>query len=72
MMKFEELMNIINDEVSKVMKKPLTEPQAPKTESKKAPYRTALNTDDEIDEVLFVQDDIKKMEKKEKNKPKKL
>jgi hypothetical protein len=71
-MKFEELMNIINDEVSKVMKKPLTEPQVPKTESKKPAYRTALTTDEEIDEVLFVQDDIKKIEKEEKNKPKKL
>lgn len=71
-MKFEELMNIINDEVSKVMKKPVTEPSLPKNEVKKTPYRTALNSDDEIDEVLFVQDDIKKLEKKEKDKPKKL
>ena len=71
-MKFEELMNIINDEVSKVMKTPLTEPQKPKNEVKKTPYRTALETDEEIDEILFVQDDIKKMDREEKRKPKKL
>lgn len=71
-MKFEELMNIINDEVSKVIKTPLTEPQKPKNEVKKPAYRTAMNSDEEIDEVLFVQDDIKKIEKSEKNKRKKL
>lgn len=65
-------MNIINDEVGKVMKEPLMEPQKPKAESVKRPYRTAMSTDEEIDEILFVQDDIKRMERQEKNKPKKL
>jgi hypothetical protein len=71
-MKFEELMSVINDEVSKVMKSPLTEPQKPKNEAKKVPYRTALQSDEEIDEILFVQDDIKRLVKDEKRKPKKL
>lgn len=69
-MKFEELMNIINSEVSKVMKEPAREPSIPKP--KKRPYTTALTTEDEIDEVLFVQDDLKKLDKLEKNKPKNL
>lgn len=71
-MKFEELMNIINDEVSKVIKTPLTEPAQPKNEVKRTPYRTALQSDDEIDEILFVQDDIKKLNKEEQRKPKKI
>lgn len=70
-MKFEELMNIINNEVSNIMKEPLKEPSLPK--KVKRPYRTALQSESEIDEVLFIQDDIKKLEKEEqKNKLKKL
>lgn len=73
-MKFEELMNIINDEVSKVIKTPLKEPVINKEikNPKKIVYRTALQSESEIDEVLFIQDDIKKLEKEEKNKPKNL
>jgi len=71
-MKFEELMNIINDEVSKVMKEPLKEKSIPKVEPKKQVYKTALQSEAEIDEVMFIQDDIKQLEKEEKNKPKKL
>ena len=71
-MKFEELMNIINGEVSKVMKEPMREPVIEKTKVKKQPYKTALQSESEIDEVLFIQDDIKQLEKEEKNKPKKL
>ena len=71
-MKFEELMNIINSEVSKVMKEPMKEPVVEKPKVKKLPYRTALQSESEIDEVLFIQDDIKQLEKEEKNKPKKL
>lgn len=69
-MKFEELMNIINDEVSKVMKEPVKEPILEKP--KKSPYKTALQSENEIDEVLFIQDDIKQLEKEEKNKSKKI
>ena len=70
-MKFEELMNIINSEVSNIMKKPLKEPSLPKKVKK--PYQTALQSESEIDEVLFIQDDIIKLEKEEqKNKQKKL
>lgn len=71
-MKFEELMNIINGEVSKIMKEPLREPESKKESVKKTPYKTALQSEAEIDEVLFIQDDIKQLEKEEKNKPKKL
>ena len=71
-MKFEELMNIINSEVSKVIKEPLKEPSIKKEEVKKKKYTTALQSETEIDEVLFIQDDIKKLEKEEKNKPKNL
>ena len=39
---------------------------------KKQPYKTALQNENEIDEVMFIQDDIKQLEKEEKNKPKKL
>jgi hypothetical protein len=73
-MKFEELMNIINGEVSKVMKEPLKEPKSisDNKEIKRNKYTTALQSESEIDEVLFIQDDIKKLEKEEKNKPKNL
>jgi len=73
-MKFEQLMNIINDEVSKVMKEPLKEPKSisDNKEIKRVKYRTALQSESEIDEVLFIQDDIKKLEKEDKNKPKNL
>lgn len=64
-MKFEELLNIIEDEVSKVMKSPLTEPDLP-TSTKKTYGETALKTEEEIDEILFIQDDIKRLEKEEK------
>ncbi len=66
-MKFEQLMNYINSEVSKVMKSPLREPNVSRP-SKESVYRTALNTDEEIDEILFLQDDLKKLEKEEKRK----
>lgn len=69
-MKFEQLMNIINTEVSKVMKEPAREPKVEKP--KKPPYKTALQSENEIDEILFIQDDIKQLEKEEKNKRKKL
>jgi hypothetical protein len=71
-MKFEELMNIINGEVSKVMQQPMKEPVVEKPQIKKQPYKTALQSESEIDEVLFIQDDLKQLEKEEKNKPKKL
>ena len=71
-MKFEELMNIINSEVSKVMQEPMKEPVIEKPQIKKQPYKTALQSESEIDEVLFIQDDLKQLEKEEKNKPKKL
>jgi len=73
-MKFEELMNIINTEVSKVIKEPLKEPVIKKESNikKKNVYKTALQSESEIDEVLFIQDDIKKLEKENKNKPKNL
>lgn len=71
-MKFEELMNIINDEVSKVMKQPLKEPEIQQKPLRKNKNITALQSESEIDEVLFIQDDIKKLEKEEKNKSKKL
>jgi len=73
-MKFEELMKIVNDEVSKVIKEPLKEPVIKKESNikKKNVYKTALQSESEIDEVLFIQDDIKKLEKEEKNKPKNL
>lgn len=73
-MKFEQLMNIINDEVSKVMKEPLKEPKSisDNKEIKRVKYKTALQSESEIDEVLFIQDDIKKLEKEDKNKPKNL
>ena len=71
-MKFEQLMDIINREVSSVLnaKGPLKEPEVKKP--KKQPYRVALNTEDEINEFIFVQDDLKKLEdekKKKKNNP---
>ncbi len=73
-MKFEELMKIVNDEVSKVINEPLKEPVIKKENNikKKNVYKTALQSESEIDEVLFIQDDIKKLEKEEKNKPKNL
>jgi hypothetical protein len=73
-MKFEELMKIVNDEVSKVIKEPLKEPVIKKENNikKKNVYKTALQSESEIDEILFIQDDIKKLEKEEKNKPKNL
>jgi hypothetical protein len=71
-MKFEELMNIINDEVSKVMKQPLKEPVIQKKPQKRDNKMTALQSESEIDEILFIQDDIKQLEKEEKNKSKKL
>lgn len=71
-MKFEELMNIINGEVSKVMKEPLKEPMVDKKNEIKRKNLTALQSEAEIDEVLFIQDDIKTLDKQEKNKPKKL
>lgn len=70
-MKFEELMNIINGEVSKIMKHPLKEPVVKKP-VKNTRNLTALQSESEIDEVLFIQDDIKQLEKQEKNKLKKL
>lgn len=73
-MKFEELMNIINSEVSKVMKEPLKEPKAisDNKQIQRKQYRTALQSESEIDEVLFIQDDIKNLEKQDKIKPKNL
>ena len=76
-MKFEQLMDIISTEVSSVLgakdhlaKDHLREPEVKKP--KKQPYRVALNTEDEINEFIFVQDDLKKLEddkKKKKNNP---
>lgn len=71
-MKFEELINIIEREVAKVIKEPMTEPNYPEPKIKKTPYRTALSTEEEIDEALFIQDDIKRLEKEEKRKKIKL
>lgn len=70
-MKFEELMNIIEDEVSKVMKSPLTEPDLP-AKAKQSFRETALKTEEEIDDTLFIQDDIKRLEKEEKKRKQKI
>lgn len=70
-MKFEQLIHIIEDEVSKVMKSPLTEPDIPNI-PQKSHRETALKTEEEIDETLFIQDDIKRLEKEEKKRKQKI
>ena len=49
----DDLHKLIEDEVSKLMREPVREPQPPPLVQKQVMYEPTLKNEDEIDETLF-------------------